>query len=215
MTDASVHTRSVLRTDSADDLTDPGEHGDARVAARESRSDLVPEQIFGRVYDELRAMAEQWFRMQPAGHTLQPTALVNEAYLRFAKLSGDGFANRAHLLATIAKAMRQILVDHARANSARKRGGGKSRVQLDAVQLEAPSEVESEFVDLERLQSVLLKLERLNSRQSEIVELRFFGGLTIDETAQVLEISPRTVKLDWQFARAWLMSELRETTETV
>lgn len=169
-----------------------------------------PGEIFGRVYGELRRIAEQWFRMQPAGHTLQPTALVNEAYLRFAKLEGDAFANRAHLLATIAKAMRQILIDHARATTARKRGGGRSRIQLDAIQLAAPSETESEHIDLERLHGCLEKLERLNHRQAEIVELRFFGGLTIDETAQVLEVSPRTVKLDWQFARAWLLSELHE-----
>lgn len=160
-------------------------------------------ELFEMVYDELRALARSWFRHQPKHHTLQPTALVHEAFLRLADVAPERVKDRTHFLATAASAMRQILVDHARRRNAQKRGAGRSRVPLDGVTL---SNGESEL-DLEVLHQSLEDLERLNPRQSRIVELRFFGGLTVAETALVLGIGERTVKLDWQFARAWLLNE--------
>lgn len=160
-------------------------------------------ELFSLVYEELRGIAKCWFRNQPLNHTLQPTALVHEAYLKIAEGSGSRFQDRTHLLATVARAMRQILVDHARRRKAYKRGGDRSRVQLESVGLTVPGE----SLDFEDLHQALQRLEGFNERQSKIVELRFFGGLTIEETARHLSVSPRTVKLDWQFARAWLLNE--------
>ncbi|MGE3164414.1 MAG: sigma-70 family RNA polymerase sigma factor [Planctomycetota bacterium] len=166
-------------------------------------------ELFETVYDELRALARSWFRRQPKHHTLQPTALVHEAFLRLADVAPERVKDRTHFLATAASAMRQILVDHSRRRNAQKRGAGRSRIPLDGVAL---THGESEL-DLEVLHQSLEDLERLNPRQSRIVELRFFGGLTVVETAEVLGIGERTVKLDWQFARAWLLSECQRRSQ--
>ena len=167
-----------------------------------SRCDVVQEAANG---DRLHALAEQWFAQQPADHTLQPTALVHEAYLRLAGESNRHWrGNRTHVFALAARAMRQVLIDYARRRSAAKRGRSWGRVTLS----EAAGAGERRDVDLIALSEALDKLAHLNERQCRIVELRFLAGLTVEETAEALGVSPRTVKLDWRMARAWLLAEL-------
>ncbi|MHC5025506.1 MAG: sigma-70 family RNA polymerase sigma factor [Planctomycetota bacterium] len=156
------------------------------------------------VYDQLRALAGSFFRGQSSDHTLQPTALVHEAYFR---LAGDtdatrSWENRRHFVAVAAKAMRQILINHAEARGAQKRGGDWSRVTLSAVG--APDHEADVFA----LEEALDELERLDERQCRVVELRYLAGLTVEQAADVLGVSPRTVKTDWRMARAWLKDRL-------
>jgi RNA polymerase sigma factor (TIGR02999 family) len=157
------------------------------------------------VYDELHRAAARAMRSEGPGHTLQPTALVNEVYLRFA---GGGYADwqsRAHFYGAAAQAMRRILVDHARSRDSAKRGGGERAITLDE---ERDAQVESSTFDVIDLNDALEKLREMDADQARIVELRYFTGLTIDETAEALNISPATVKRDWATARAWLRREL-------
>ena len=156
------------------------------------------------VYDELRALAGDMFRDQSPDHTWQPTALVHEAYMRLVNQKEAQWTDRAHFLAVAAKAMRNLLIDHARKRKAGKRGGGMERVALDAV-VDSAAE---RSVDLLALDEALEELGRLHERQARVVELRFFGGLTIPATAEVLEISPASVDNDWRMARAWLTRRL-------
>ena len=156
------------------------------------------------VYGEMRRLAASYLRSERSSHTLQPTALAHEAYLRLVGLRDFPWQNRAHFMGMAARAMRSILVDHARRRKAQKRGGGVAAVPLDTSAVLAAGPPVA-FDDLDR---ALLDLARLSERQAQVVELRFFGGLTIEETAEVLEISPVTVKRDWTFARAWLYREL-------
>jgi RNA polymerase sigma factor (TIGR02999 family) len=156
------------------------------------------------VYEELRRLAHRHMQRQRQGHTLQTTALVNEAYLRLADQSGSGFTSRSHFFAVAAKAMRQILVDHAKALQRQKRGGGASKVELDQAALVSP-EKPTAILDLNE---ALQRLETLDSRKAYVVELKYFGGLNQDEIAEVLKISAVTVRRDWLFARAWLYTEL-------
>lgn len=161
------------------------------------------ERLLPLVYDELRSLAARCMRGQPADHTWQPTALVHEAFLR---LSGaEPCANRHHFLALAAKAMRQLLVDHARRRSADKRGGGRQRVTLAGI-----GEKTTPAVDALALDEALRQLARLHPRQAQIIELRFFGGLTIAETARALELGTTTVEDDFVMARAWLARELAD-----
>jgi RNA polymerase sigma factor (TIGR02999 family) len=155
------------------------------------------------VYGELRRVAAAYLRRERPGQTLQPTALVNEAYVRLAG-QHPRFQNRAHFCAIAANAMRQILVESARARHARKRGGGAPRVTLDEGLAAAPEST----VDLAALDEALERLAALDAQQARIVELRFFGGLSVEETADALGISPATVKRHWAVARAWLAREL-------
>jgi RNA polymerase sigma factor (TIGR02999 family) len=164
------------------------------------------EELLPLLYDELRRLAAVYMRRQSQGHTLQPTALVNEAYLKLAGQSGLSFANRAGFFALAAKAMRQLLVDHARARNAAKRGGDAVRVTLD----EGVASVPSRDVDFEDLDAALAELGRLDERQARIVELRFFAGLGIEETAAALDLSAATIKREWATARAWLYRRLSE-----
>jgi RNA polymerase sigma factor (TIGR02999 family) len=158
------------------------------------------------VYDELRVLAARWLNRDGISHTLQPTALVHEAYLRMVDQSGAQWQSRAHFMAVAAKAMRQILIDYARRQNAAKRGGAWRRITLDqAADLLPISEI-----DVLALDEALTRLAALNQRQSQIVELRFIAGLTVDEAAHVLGVSSRTVKFDWRMARAWLSRELRK-----
>ena len=164
-----------------------------------ARSALLP-----LVYAELRQQAESYFRAQRGNHTLQPTALVHEAYLRLLKDEDLSFQNRAHFLAIAARSMREILVEHARARDAQKRGGHRQRVTLDeGVAAGGPRDVE-----LVALDAALERLEQVDPAHARIVELRFFGGLTNEETAEALGVSPATVKRGWAVARAWLFREL-------
>jgi RNA polymerase sigma factor (TIGR02999 family) len=169
--------------------------------------DLLP-----RVYDELRALADSYMRRERAGHTLQPTALVHEAFLRMLRLPPGSVQNRVHFFALAAQAMRRILADHARRHRAAKRGGSAVRVPLELVEGGAPASAAGEDVAADDLDAALEDLAKLDPRQARVVELRFFGGLSIEETAEVLAVSSATVKRDWLVARAWLHRELRGAT---
>jgi RNA polymerase sigma-70 factor, ECF subfamily len=166
------------------------------VAARES---LVP-----LVYDELRRLARYYLAGQRSDHTLQSTAIVHEAYLRLAGRDNVHWENRSHFFAVAAQLMRRILVDHARKRNAAKRGGSNLTLLVDEA-VESSSQRE---LDLVALDDALKALATLDERQSRIVELRFFGGLSIEDTARMLEISPATVKREWSTARAWLYEEI-------
>src|SRR5213596_581680 len=156
------------------------------------------------VYDELRRIAHRHMGGQRPDHTLQTTALVNEAYLRLADQTNPNWQSRAHFFAVAARAMRQILVSYARSNRAQKRGGGALKVELDEVTIVSP-EQSQEIVDLHE---ALERLVSLDSRKGQVVELKYFGGLNYDEIAEALKVSPVTVRRDWEFAKPWLYTEL-------
>jgi RNA polymerase sigma factor (TIGR02999 family) len=162
------------------------------------------EKLVPLVYDELRRIARRYMRREPAGHTLQTTALVNEAYLRMIEQKGMKWQNRAHFFAISAQLMRRILVGMARARHAHKRGGEARQVSLDEA-LVISEERASELVALDEAMN---ELAALDPRRSRVVELRYFGGLSVEETAEVLKISPETVMRDWKRAKAWLYTEL-------
>jgi RNA polymerase sigma-70 factor (ECF subfamily) len=166
----------------------------------------VEAQLFALVYDELRRIAASYLRRERPDHTLQPTALVHEAYLRLIEQDGQNWENRAHFIGIAAHLMRQILVDHARKRTAIKRGGNARPVTLDDVMLPHVKRLE----DLLNLDQALTRLESMDKRQCRIVELRFFGGLTEEEISHVLGISVRTIKRDWNVARAWLHAEMKK-----
>jgi RNA polymerase sigma factor (TIGR02999 family) len=159
------------------------------------------------VYEELRRLAHHYMRQERPDHTLQSTALVHEAYLRLEKQGAGQFQNREHFVAICAQLMRQILVEYARGHRAAKRDGGLKLELDDAVAFKSKS------VDLVALDDALTELARMDPRQSQIVELRFFGGLSIEETGGVLNLSPATVKRDWTTARAWLRRQLSKATK--
>lgn len=163
------------------------------------------EELLPLVYGQLRALAGIYFRHQPANHTLQPTALVNEAFLKLAASSSD-WKDRAHFCAVAATAMRQILQNHARGKRAAKRSADRADVSIDQFATPGGADV----LDLVALEDALAKLASLDARQARIVELRFFGGLTHDEIAFVLDVSTRTVEKEWRRVRAWLSRELSE-----
>ena len=163
------------------------------------------------VYDEMRRLAGSYLRNEGAGHTLQPTALAHEAYIRLLDQRQVSWQNRAHFMGLAAQAMRRILVDHARRRDAQKRGGGAMRVTLEVADAagEALSTGPPLDVPAEELDQALDRLAALDERQARVVELRFFTGLSIEEAAEALEVSPATVKRDWTLARAWLHRELK------
>jgi RNA polymerase sigma factor (TIGR02999 family) len=163
------------------------------------------ESLIPLVYDDLHRMAERHLRGERPGHTLQPTAIVNEAYLRLVGSEGGDWQNRAHFFAAAARSMRRILVDHARSRDAKKRGGRGARALLDTAIM-----VEPRAVDLIAVDDALEKLAALDAAQGRVVELRFFAGLTEDETAEALGISPATVHRKWISAKAYLHRELAE-----
>src|SRR6476620_9606372 len=155
------------------------------------------------VYEELRRIAHRHMGGQRRDHTLQATALVNEAYLRLADQTNPSWQNRAHFFAVAARAMRQILVNYAESYRSQKRGGGVAKMELDEAALVSP-EQSNEIVSLHE---ALGNLATLDSRKAEVVELKYFGGLNYDEMAEVLKISPVTVRRDWRFAKAWLYTQ--------
>jgi RNA polymerase sigma factor (TIGR02999 family) len=161
------------------------------------------------VYEELRALASSYFRAQPADHTLQPTALVHEAFVRLLDKTGLQFNDRSHFFAVAATAMRQILTDHARRSRAQKRGGEWEKVNLNDVIVHN----ENKVIDAIALDDSLNELQQLDARQHRVVELRFFGGLEMAEIARVLGVSKATVELDWRAARAWLNVQLSRGSE--
>jgi RNA polymerase sigma factor (TIGR02999 family) len=166
-----------------------------------AREALIP-----LVYDELRRLARRYLRRERPDHTLQSAALVNEAYLRLIRQEHPQWQNRAHFFGVAAQLMRHILVDHARNRAAAKRGAGAPRLTLDP-DVALPQERD---VDLIALDDALNELAALDPQQSRLVELRFFGGLSIEETSVVLGVSPATVKREWATARAWLQREMRD-----
>jgi RNA polymerase sigma factor (TIGR02999 family) len=159
------------------------------------------------IYEELRRLAHRGMSGERPDHTLQTTALANEAYLRLADQTNPRWQNRAHFFAVAARAMRQILVSYARSQRSKKRGGGALKVELDEAALVSPEQSE-EIIDLHE---ALERLATLDSRKAEVVELKYFGGLNYDEMAEVLKISAVTVRRDWRFAKAWLYTQLQNT----
>src|SRR4026209_374169 len=156
------------------------------------------------VYEELGRLAHHHMGGQRPNHTLQTTALINEVYLRMADQTNPRWQNRAHFFAVAARAMRQILVSYARSQRAQKRGGGAVKVELDEAALVSPEE----STEIGDLHEALETLATLDSRKAQVVELKYFGGLNYDEMAEVLKISPVTVRRDWRFAKLWLYTEL-------
>ena len=166
----------------------------------DARQRLVP-----LVYAELRRLARHYMKRERAAHTLQPTALVNEVYLRLADIDRMQWRDRAHFIATAATLMRRVLVDYARARARDKRGGQVSVTALDGDQVADPGR----GPDVVALDDALVALAQIDPRQSQLVELRFFGGLSVEETADALDVSPATVKREWTMAKAWLNRQLR------
>jgi RNA polymerase sigma factor (TIGR02999 family) len=166
------------------------------------------EELLPSIYGELRRLAASYLRKERRDHTLQATALVHEAFVKLVDQREVRWQNRAHFYGIAAQVMRRILVDHARAHAASKRGAGDRPLSLDEALVVAPAS----DIDFLVLDEALTRLAALDPQQSRVVELRFFGGLTIDETAEVLHISPATVVRDWTVAKAWLYAELRPAT---
>jgi RNA polymerase sigma factor (TIGR02999 family) len=162
------------------------------------------ETLMPLVYAELKRLAGSYLRRERPDHTLQSAALVNEAYLRLVDQTQTQWQNKAHFFGIAAQMMRRILADHARGHNAAKRGSGMPELELN----EAMAQAQTKSVDLLDLEEALQKLEKLDAQQGKIVELRFFSGLSIEDTANVLGISPATVKRDWAAARAWLFREV-------
>jgi len=167
--------------------------------------DAALQQLIPIVHEELRRLAQRQMAGERPGHTLQPTALVNEVYLRLVNLKQMRWQNRAHFLAMAARLMRRILVDFARSRGYQKRGGGAKQVTFT----EALEVIDGQPTDVVALNDALDALAAVDERKSRVVELRFFGGLSVEETAEVLNISRETVKRDWQVAKMWLLRHLR------
>lgn len=163
------------------------------------------EKLIPLVYDELKRLARAYMRRERSDHTLQTTALVHEAYLRLVCQQAVNWQGRSHFFGIAACLMRRILIDHARGHLRNKRGGAKEVLPLDEALVFSPEHSE----ELLRLDQALERLSKLDARQSRIVELRFFGGLSVEETAQFLGVSPTTVKRDWAVAKVWLHGEVR------
>jgi len=172
-----------------------------RMASGEERA---REELWGLVYDELRRIARSQMSRERPGQTLEPTALVHEAYLRLMRGADPGWENRAHFFSVAAEAMRRILIDRARRRLAQRRGGGARRVEIDLVEIGAPTSPE-QYLELDE---ALTRLEGRDPQRAHVVKLRFFAGLTEDEAASALGVSPRTARRLWSGARAWLHREL-------
>jgi RNA polymerase sigma factor (TIGR02999 family) len=164
------------------------------------------EKLTPQVYRELHRAAQRCMTRERDGHTLQTTALINELYLRLSDLKLVDWQNRAHFFALCARQMRRILTDQARAKLSDKRGGGAQMISLDVAQVLSP-EMSSNFIAVD---DALNRLAKVDERKSQVVEMRFFGGLSVEETAEVLRVSPDTVMRDWRLAKAWLLRELSE-----
>ncbi len=181
-----------------------------QILADASRGDEdAANRLFPLIYDELRRLAGRYIKRERPDHTLQATALVHEAYLKLFGQPTAAWADRSHFMAVAAIAMRRILVNHARSHRAARRGGGRARVALD----EAAAVFEDRAIDLVALDEALKRLAQIDPDQARIVELRFFGGLSVEDTARLLGVSVRTVHYDWAMARAWLRGELTSGDE--
>jgi RNA polymerase sigma-70 factor, ECF subfamily len=190
----------------------PGAHGHeitALLRAWRQGDEQALEKLTPQVYRELHRAAQRCMAREHDGHTLQTTALINELYLRFSDLKLVDWQNRAHFFALCARQMRRILTDRARARQADKRGGGAHPVSLDVV----PVVSREANVDFIALDDALNRLAKVDERKSRVVEMRFFGGLSVEETAEVLSISPESVARDWRLAKAWLLREMSGKTD--
>jgi RNA polymerase sigma factor (TIGR02999 family) len=184
----------------------PASEVTALLAALESGNDAARNRLFPLVYEELRRLARHHLAGQRRGHTLQTADLVGEAYLKLVNAKGTGWKNRAHFFAVASTAMRSVLVDHARRRKYAKRGGNPVRVSLsEADQISDPGTAEVLAVD-----EALSRLAALDPRKAQIVELRYFGGLSVEDIGRLLDLSSRTIKREWRWARAWLYRELGE-----
>ncbi len=170
----------------------------------ENGDEFALEQLMPLVYGELRQMARSFMRRQPSGHTFQTTELIHEAYLKLAKQETPNWQNRAHFFGVAAQAMRHILVDYARSKNSKKRGGLAEKITFQENLVGSINRSEEVIA----LDDALKQLAALDERKSRVVEMKFFGGLNIEEIAEVLKLSPETVKRDWRFARTWLLREL-------
>lgn len=166
----------------------------------------APGELLEVVYDDLRRLAAAYMQNERGDHTLQPTALVHEAFIRLVDWKNVSWQNRAHFFAVAAEVMRKILIDHARRRSAQKRGSSATRIEVSEAVSFSAKDKELDLLDLDEAFGLL---EKLDPRQAKIVELRFFGGLSIEETAYVMNISETTVKREWTFAKAWFQRELK------
>ena len=188
-------------------MVDAPSHDVTRLLARWKDGDEAAfQQLVPIVHEELRRLARRQMAGERPGHTLQPTALVNEAYLRLVNLKQMQWQDRAHFFAMGARLMRRILVDFARSRGYQKRGGGAKQVSLD----QALEVADGQPTDVVALNDALEALAAVDERKSRVVELRFFGGLSVEETAEVLNVSRETVKRDWTFAKMWLLRHLRK-----
>ncbi len=183
------------------------EHVTAILNEMRSGDESAASRLLPIIYNELRALAGHYFQQQPANHTLQPTALVHEAYMRLVGQDGPQWSDRAHFMAIAAQAMRHVLVDHARKRKASKRGGDDwGRVTLD----NALAVMESGGIDALAFDDALVRLGERSERQARIVEMRVFGGMTIEEVSRAMDVGLTTVKSDWTIAKVWLKREFSE-----
>jgi len=189
-------------------MSEPLRHDVTQLLIKWSNGDKAAlDELMPLIQEELRRLAHHYMSRERPGHTLQTTALVNEAYLRLVNRKDVHWQNRTHFFAIAATLMRSILVDHARSHAYAKRGGGAHKTELD----EAMVVSKERAAEVVALDDALKQLENLDLKQSRIVELRFFGGLTIEETAEILHLSPATIKREWSTAKAWLYHELAKS----
>jgi RNA polymerase sigma factor (TIGR02999 family) len=194
-----------MRKPETNPLKEPAPHEITKLLSDWSGGDVTAlDKLIPLVYEELHRLAHQHMRRERAGHLLQTSALINEAYLRLVDQRDQAIQNRTHFFGIAARLMRQILVDEARRRNSAKRGADAIQVSLT----EATNVAQQQAANVVALDDALTTLASIDARQGQIVELRFFGGLTIEETAAVLKVSPGTVMRDWTFARAWLRSEM-------
>ncbi len=190
----------------APELTPPARRVTGLLVAWGAGDESAFEQLVPLVHAELRRLAHRAMSRERSGHTLQTTALVNEAYLRLIDADGVRWQDRAHFFAMSARLMRRILVDHARARKSQKRGGAMRKVSLEEALILSPERGS----DLVALDDALKALAAVDSRKSQVVEMRYFAGLSVEESAEVLKVSPDTIIRDWKLAKAWLLRELSE-----
>lgn len=188
-----------MKKDSADEITE-------LLIEWSNGDEFALEALMPLVYDELRKMAKQFMKDREVGHTLQPTVLIHEVYLKLVKQEKQSWENRAHFFGVASKAMRHIMVDYLRRRRYLKRGGDAKQIDFD----ESIIVSNERAVDLVDLDEALTKLSGLSDRKSRVVELKYFGGLNNDEIAKVLDVSSKTIIRDWQFARSWLLRELSD-----
>ena len=190
---------------------DPPSHSEVTQLLKDwsSGDSAALDRLIPIVYAELRGIAARYLRRERRDHTLQPTALVNEAYLRLIDQKQVQWQNRAHFIGVAAQMMRRILVDHAKSHNRAKRGGGAQRVSLD----DAMAVSDERATDLLELDSALTALATFDDRKSRVVEMRYFGGLTVEETAEVLKVSEMTVAREWKLAKAWLYTHIEDNGE--